>query len=238
TSPPSPTPTITLSSPKKDDLLDPAKAPDVEVRFKLANWKLDGTKGVELVLDDRASLIVTDASRTVHLKDIDPSPAATAPGQHLLVALLRGASGQWVKPAGKGRGPIAMAAYYVGQRGTPAWKESDPLLIYAGPPAGPAPADGLLVDYYVVNAELGHEKYAIKASVTGPDLMTGKVIESWKPWRIRGARQGSYTVRLELDRYEHQLGESSSSTTVVLDSKAVGGRWTSVTRDFDLPPAR
>lgn len=217
-------------------MLDAAKAADTEVRFKLTNWKLDGGKAVELVLDDRVSLIVDDASRTVHLKDIDSSPAATTAGQHLLVGLLRGASGQWVKPSGKGRGPIAVVAYYVGQRTGPAWKETEPLLIYTGPPAGPPPAEGLLVDYYLVNAELGHEKYAVKASVTGPDLMTGKVIESWKPWRIHGARQGSYTVRLELDRYEHQLGESSSTTTVMLDSKAVGGRWTSVTRDFDLPP--
>jgi hypothetical protein len=238
--PPSPAPTITLSTPRKDELLDATKAPDHDVRFKLSNWKIEAGKSVELVLDDRASLVVDDPSRPVHIKDIDGTPAASAPGQHLLVALLRGPTGQWVKPAAKGRAPVAVVAYYVGQRSTPpgsAWKEGDPLLVYAGPPAGPAPAEGLLVDYYLVNADLGREKYSIHASVTGPDLMTGKVIDSWKPWRIRGARQGSYTVRLELNRYQHDLGDSGSSTTVLLVSKPVGGRWTSVTRDFDVPPA-
>jgi hypothetical protein len=235
---PTPAPAIGLSSPRKDALLDAAKAPDEEVHFKLSNWKLEAGRGVELVLDDRVSLIVTDASRQVHLKDIDPSPAAFAPGQHLLVALLRGPTGQWVRPAGRARAPVAVVSYYVGRRSAPSWKEGAPLLVYTSPPAGPAPAEGLLVDYYLLNAELGAQKYSIHASVTGPGLMTGKVIDSWKPWRILGARQGSYTVRLELDRYQHDLGDSGSSTTVVLTSRPVDGRWASVTRDFDLPPPR
>jgi hypothetical protein len=235
---PTPTPTIALSSPRKDDVLDSAKAPDQEVRFKLTGWKLGAGRSVELVLDDRVSLVVNDASRPVHLRDIDPSPAATAPGQHLLVALLRGPTGQWVRPARGGRAPVAVVAYYVGQRATPLWKEGDPLLVYVPPPGVPAPPEGLLVDYYLVNAELGGMKYSIHASVTGPGIMTGKVIDAWKPWRIRGARQGSYTIRLELNRYQHELGESGSSTTVVLQSTPVGGAWTSVTRDFDLPPPK
>jgi hypothetical protein len=236
---PAPTPTVTLSSPKKDAVLDPAKAADTEVRFKVGNWKLDATRGVELVLDDRVSLVVKDPTRMVHIKDIDPSSAAVSAGQHLLVALLRGPQGQWVRPAGKGRGPVAVTTYFVGPRSKPAYRDGDPLLVFVTPPSAPVPPDGILVDYYLVNAELGHEKYSIHASVTGPGIMTGKVIDAWKPWRIHGARQGSYTIRLELARYQHDLGESGSSTTVVLESKAVGGPWTSVTHDFDLlPPSR
>ncbi len=235
--PPARMPSVTVSSPRKDEVVPVDKAPDLDVRFALSAFKLGGGNRLELVLDDRAALFVDDASRRVHLRDVDPSPAANAPGQHLLVALLLGPTGEAVKPVGKGRPPVAVVSFFVGQRSAPAWKEGAPLLVYAGPPPGMPPPEGLLVDFYLVNAELGNNKYSVHASVTGPDLMTGKVIESWKPWRVRGARQGSYTVRLELARYQHELGESGSSTTVVLVSKAVDGRWTTVTRDFDvLPP--
>jgi hypothetical protein len=234
--PPAHVPSVTLSSPKKDEVVPADRALDVEVQFAVSGFPLGHGNRVELVLDNRASLLVDDASRHPRIRDIDPSPAASAPGQHLLVALLVGPSGQSVKPAGKKPAPIAVVPFFVGQRTAPAWKEGAPLIVYAGPPPGLPPPEGLLVDFYVVNAELGNQKYAVHASVTGPGIMTGKVIEAWKPWRIRGARQGSYAIRLELHKYLHELGESASKTTVVLESKLVDGRWATVSRDFDLVP--
>jgi hypothetical protein len=233
---PSRAPTVSISAPRRDDVVPGDKAADLEIAFSVTGFPLGHGNRLELVLDDRAALFVDDASRKVRLRDIDASPAATKAGQHLLVAVPVGPSGESVKPAGKGKPPIAVVAFYVGQKSTPTWKEGAPLLVYAGPPPGMPPPEGLLVDFYVVNASLGDQKYAVHASVTGPGIMTAKVIDAWKPWRIRGARQGSYTIHLELHRYQHELGESGSSTTVVVESKLVDGQWTNVTRDFDLIP--
>ena len=113
---------------------------------------------VELVLDDRASFIVDDASRKVLLlgTSIRRPPLSTV-GQHLLVGFLPGApAGQWVKLPGRGAVRIEVAAYYVGQahrgrraggegpaprpRGTSGW-------------AGAYGWEGLLVDHHLVNAE-------------------------------------------------------------------------------------
>jgi len=229
-------PSVTLVTPRKDAVVPVDGAPDLVVAFKLVGWKIGAGNHVRLVLDNRASLVVDDASRKVRLRDIDPSPAASAPGQHLLAALLCGPTGEAVKPAGRPpRAPIAVAAFFVGQRSTPAWSEGEPLLVYAGPPAGPAPPEGVLIDFYLVNAELGDRKYSVHAAVTGPDLMTGEAIRAWRPWRIRGARPGAYTVRLELFRYQHELGESGSTTTVISASKLVPGAWTATTIDFNVP---
>jgi hypothetical protein len=229
-------PTVSISAPKKDEVVAPDKAADLEIGFSLGGFPLGHGNRLELVLDDRAALFVDDATRRVRVRDIDSSPAATKPGQHLLVALPVGPSGESVKPSGKARAPIAVVPFFVGQKSAPTWKEGAPLLVYAGPPPGMPPPEGLLVDFYVVNAPLGDQRYVVHASVTGPGIMTAKVIEAWKPWRIKGARQGSYTIHLELHRYQHQLGESGSSTTVILESKLVDGQWTNVTRDFDLLP--
>jgi hypothetical protein len=233
---PARSPTVSISAPKKEEVVSGDKAADLEIAFSVAGFPLGRGNRLELVLDDRAAIFVDDPARKVHLRDIDPSPAATKPGQHLLFAIPVGPSGESLKPAGKAKPPIAVVPFYVGQRSTPTWKEGAPLLVYAGPPPGMPPPEGLLVDFYVVNAPLGNQKYAVHASVTGPGIMTAKVIEAWKPWRIKGARQGSYTIHLELHRYQHELGESASSTTVVVESKLIDGQWTNVTRDFDLIP--
>jgi len=227
-------PSVGVSVPQKDQVVPADKAADLEIKWKASSWKLEGGKTVRLVLDGRASLSVGDPAQRVHLKDIDPSPAAVAPGAHLLVALVCLPSGECVKPVGK-RVPAAVVPFYVGQRTARTWKDGAPLLVWAGPPPGPAPPEGLLVDFYVLYAELGDRTYSVHAAVTGPNVMTGEAIHAWQPWRIKGAQPGAWTVRLELFHFEHELGQSGSTTTVVMAPKPVEGPWSSVTRDFTLP---
>jgi hypothetical protein len=225
-----------VRTPQKDQVVPTDKAPDLEVTWKTTSWKLEGGKTVRLVLDNRASLSVDNPAQRVHLRDIDPSPAALAPGPHLLVAFVCLPSGECVKPAGK-RVPAALVPFYVGQRTERAWKDGAPLLVWAGPPTGAAPPEGILVDFYLLNAELGDRKYSVHAAVTGPGTMTGEVIHAWQPWRIKGAQPGAWTIRLELFHFVHDLGESTSSTTVVMVPKLVDGPWSSITRDFTVPAA-
>jgi len=81
-------------------------------------------------------------------------------------------------------------------------------------------ADHVLVDWYLVNGELGDKKMSIKATVQGPALEeSGRqlVIKEWKPYVLENLRSGEYTISMELDDK---------------DGKAVPGASNSVTRKF------
>jgi hypothetical protein len=228
---PSPWPGVQITSPARDALVPAEKAPDLEIRWKLASWKLEAGRRLRFVLDNRVTADVSELGHKVLLRDLDPAPLA--PGQHVLVALLLGPSGESVKASGKRRAPVAVTPFFVGARTPAPWKAGSPMLVYTGPLAGPAPAEGVLVDFVVVNAELG-ESYSVHASITGPGLKVGEAIHTWKPWRIHDARPGSYTASLELWHFAHELGESSSSTTVIAKPVPVEGPWGAVTRDVDV----
>ena len=83
-------------------------------------------------------------------------------------------------------------------------------------------ADHVLVDWYLVNAELGDGKFSIKARVTGPDIdADGRTLKitQWKPYALDNLRNGDYKISLELDDK---------------DGKAVPGAWNSTTRTITI----
>lgn len=217
-------PTLAFKSPSKDQLVAADKVGDLEVKLDLKGWDVPaGGNHVHLILDGHPYKRLDDAKGPIKLKDIDPS-YTLAEGQHVLAAFPSRPTHESVKPAGK-TSPLAVVTFFVGKKkGEATWKPTDPTLVYSRPKGannGPPPSEGILVDFYLANAELGDGKFSIEATVTGPGLESGKkvTIKEWKPWRITNPRDGAYKIHM---------------TLLDKDGKAVPGAWNDVTREFTV----
>jgi len=221
--PPAKAPTLAILAPTKDQLIAPDKAGDFEVKLDLKGWDVPGDahNHVHLILDGKPYQRIDDPKAPIKLSTLDP---AIGEGQHVLVAFPSRGTHESVKPIGKAS-PLAIVSFYVGKKkGEATWKPTDPTLIYSRPKGenkGAPPPAGILVDWYLANAELGDGKFTINATVTGPGLESGKqvTIKDWKPWRITNIRDGKYTVHM-----------------VLMDKagKPVPGAMNDVTRDFTV----
>ena len=123
----------------------------------------------------------------------------------------------------RGKGPSRRSHFWVGKKGKSEWKPKDPMLVYSRPKGtyNGSKADHVLVDWYLVNAELGEGKYSIKATVSGPGIEGDRTLKitEWKPYALDNLRNGDYKVSLELDDK---------------DGKAVPGAWNSTTRTITI----
>jgi hypothetical protein len=226
-----PLPSLTIAAPTKNQVIPAAKAGAFAVKLKLKGWTLAaGGNHLCVRIDRHPCRAVTDLEAPLTLKEIDPT---LDDGQHVITVLARRASGELVKPSGKSAA-FASLSFFVGKKAAPVWKDGGPMVFFDAPADGPAPADGVLLDFYVANAEVAAGKYQIQASVGGPGLGPGAamILDSQAPLRIKNPRAGEYLVRLALLGRKASLGESSSSTTVSLGSAPVGGAFSEVTRSF------
>lgn len=228
--PPAKAPKIAITAPKKDQVLPADKAGDVAVTFTLEGWEIPGGGNhVHLILDGQPYKRIDDAKAPVKLSELATGPLAE--GQHVLVAFPSRPTHESVKPIGKDV-PVSVVSFWVGKKGTPAWKPTDPLLVFSRPKgmnAGPPPPEGILVDFYLVNAELGDGKHTVEATLSGPGLDAGKTVKmtSWTPWRVTQPRDGEYTLAMRL---------------LDKDGKVVPGSMNDVKRTFQVdtkapPPA-
>ncbi len=221
--PPEKAPTIAIKSPTANQVIPADKAGDFEVKLDLKGWEVPaGGNHVHLILDGRPYKRLDDAKGPIKLKDLDPS-YTLAEGQHVLVAFPSRPTHESVKPIGKAV-PLAVVTFWVGKKGEAKWKPTDPTLIFSRPKGandGTPPAEGILIDYYLANVELGDGKFSIETTVTGPGLESGKkvAIKSWKPWRLKNPRDGKYTIRMAL---------------LDKDGKPVPGAMNDVTREFTV----
>jgi hypothetical protein len=221
--PPEKAPTIAITAPTANQVIPADKANDFEVKLDLKGWDVPANGNhVHVILDGRPYKRIDDAKAPIKLKDLDPS-YTLAEGQHVLVAFPSRVTHESVKPIGKSV-PLATVVFWVGKKGTPTWKPTDPTLIYSRPKGandGPPPPEGILVDWYLANAELGDKKFSIDATLTGPGLESGKKvsIKSWVPWRIKNVRDGKYTLKM---------------TLLDKDGKPVPGAMNDTTREFTV----
>ncbi len=233
-SPPAPTPdpmpSLAILAPAKNQLVAAAKAAAFEVKLTAKGARLEGGDHLCVRIDKHPCRRVADIKKKLTLAEIDPT---IDEGQHVITVLARRASGESIKPAGK-RVAFASHSFYVGKKAPPVWKDGGPMVLFDAPDDAPAPAEGVLLDFYVANAEVARGKQVIHASVGGPGLGPGTamVLDSTAPLRIKNARPGEYVVRLSLFGYRAELGESSSSTTVSVSSAPVPGPFSEVTRSF------
>jgi hypothetical protein len=224
-------PSLAITAPTRNQVIPTAKAGSFAVKLKASGWDL-GPSGNRLCvrIDKHRCHPVTDLKAPLTLKEIDPS---LDDGQHVLTVLAQRASGELVKPAGKSAA-FASLSFFVGKKIPPVWKDGGPMIFFEPPADGPAPEGGVVLDFYVANAEIASGKYQIQASVGGPGLGPGAamIMDALTPLRIKNARPGEYLVRLALLGRKASLGESSSSTTVSFESTPVGGAFSEVTRSF------
>jgi hypothetical protein len=224
-------PALTILAPARNQLIPTAKAASFEVKLRVQGFRLEpGGNHLCVRVDKHPCVRVTDLQKPLTLKEIDPT---LDDGQHVLTVFARRSSGESVKPVAKQAAFVSLS-FYVGKKVAPVWKDGGPMLFLDPPGDGPAPPEGVLLDFYVANAEIARGKYVIHASVGGPGLGLGTavVIDALVPWRLRNPRSGDYVVRLSLYGYRADLGESSSSTTVSYASVPVPGAFSEVTRSF------
>lgn len=221
--PPEKVPSLAIKAPTANQVIPADKAGDYEVKLDLKGWEVpEGGNHVHVIIDGRPYKRIDDAKAPIKLKDIDPSYTLTE-GQHVLVAFPSRPTHESVKPAGKAS-PVAVQTFWIGKKGTPGWKPTDPTFVYSRPKGandGPLPPEGLLLDFYLLNAELGDGQHRLEATLTGPGVENGKtvMIKDWKPWRIKNARDGKYNLKMKL---------------LDKEGKTVPGSWNDVSHDFSV----
>ena len=220
---PAKAPTIAIKAPTKEQVIAADKAGDFEVKLDLKDWPApEGGNHVHLILDNRPYKRIDDPKAPIKLKDLDPS-YALAEGHHVLVAFPSRSTHESVKPIGKAV-PLAVTTFWVGKKGQGAAKATDPMFIFSRPKGandGPPPAEGILVDFYLSNVELGEGKHSISATLSGPGAEKGVQvsIKEWAPFRIKNVRDGAYDLKMTL------LGP---------DGKPVPGAWNDTARQFTV----
>lgn len=193
-------PTVTIAAPKANESVPAAKAADYEVKLEVKDWPVahDGPH-VHLILDNRPYKAIFEPKASVKLSELMEGEKL-AEGEHVLVAFPSNEKHISVKPAA-GKKPVVVVPFWVGKAGKAAWKPTDPTLVYSRPKAEykDADADRIVLDFYLLNAELGAGKNAVKATVTpgagDPLTMT---LTSWQPLDIVNLPEGEAKVKIEL----------------------------------------
>lgn len=213
---PSPMPSVTISSPRANESVPAAKAADFEVKLAIKDWPVaKGGPHVHLILDDNPYHAVYDAAAKVKLSELSGGQPI-AEGEHVLFAFPSRETHISVKPSGDKK-PFAAVVFWVGKAGKAAWKPTDPTLIYSRPKGeySGADAEKVALDFYLLNAELGEGKHAVRATVTPASGMPATVVaKKWAPFDLVNLPHGEATVKLELlDKEGNPVPGRFNSTT-------------------------
>jgi hypothetical protein len=222
-------PVLSIVAPAKNLVIAKAKAPAFDVRLSAKQWKPGPGDHLCLVFDKRPCRKVEDATKPIRLGDLGDLDE----GQHVVSLLARRASGEFFRPAGKAV-PFASVSFFVGKKVPPVHKDGTPMVFFSPPERGPAPADGVLVDFFVANAEVRSSNVVVHASVGGPGIESGVgiAIDANKPLRVTNARAGEYLARMTLMQFTPDLTSSKSVTTVTYTATPVTGPFGEVVRSF------
>lgn len=221
-------PTVKFKAPAMAQVISVDKKGDYEVKLDVKDWPApEGGRHVHLIVDNQPYYRVDDPKQPIKLKDIVPGYKLEENKQHFLIAFASRPTHESVKALDKKGTPMSIVGIFVGKKGEELWKAKDPLLIYSRPKGkndGAPPPEGILVDFYLVNAELGEGKFSVKATLKGPGIEGEKTVEikTWKPWRIKNPRNGTYSLQLTLQDKE---------------GKTVPGPWNDVTHSFEVNPS-
>ncbi len=183
---------------------------------------------------DRAQQIAnSDRGQHVHvIVDNEPYRANYTPGNPFPVGTLSdGAHSAVVFPSRSYHESVKSETgwdavnFYVGEEtGRFSLDRTQPTIIYSRPKgsyAGQA-AERILMDFYLVNAELGPDGYKARYTVApaGTDSTVASItLEEWTPAFLTGLTEGTYDVTLEL---------------LDADGGVVPGEWNSTTREIEV----
>ena len=220
--PAAPLPTVRIVAPAKDQLLKD-NASDFAVKLDVKNWKTaEGDAHVHLILDNKPYKPIYDTKAPVKLSELTGGDPLTE-GEHVLVAFPSRKNHESVKT----KGSLFAVRFFVGKKDAKTDLAKAPTLIYSRPKGeykGPA-AQHVLVDFNLLNVELGEGKHSVKLVVSGPGIdgnLTQVAKQFGPPFYLDNLRTGSYTVLAELQDK---------------DGKPVAGAWNSTTRTIAVDPA-
>lgn len=197
---PDPMPSVKITAPRADQVIPVDRAPSFEVALNVQSWPVakDGPH-VHLILDNEPYLAVYEPKASIALRDVAPG-ASLGEGQHVLIAFPSRENHVSVKPD-RGARPFAAVSFWIGKRGTPTWRPTDPTLVYSRPKgeyAGPE-ADEVLLDFYLLNAELGEGKFFVHPMITPPLGDPRSItVTAWQPFQLKNLPVGETRVKLEL----------------------------------------
>lgn len=219
--PAAPLPTVRITAPAKDQVIKD-KAGEFEVKLDVKNWKTaEGDAHVHLILDNKPYKPIYDTKAPVKLSELSGGEAL-AEGEHVLVAFPSRKTHESVKT----KGSLFAVRFFVGKRDPKTDLAKAPTLVYSRPKGeykGPA-ASHVLVDFNLLNAELGAGKNQVKLVVSGPgiDGTLAQVATTFgPPFYLDNLRTGTYTIRAELNDK---------------DGKPVAGPWNTTTRTIAVDP--
>lgn len=169
------------------------------------NFEVDG---YELGAQTEAPMAMANSGKGQHIHlivDNDPyeahyEPTATTdklsePGNHVVLAFLSRSYHESVKNL-ESPSSFVLGQY---QTGDGEYEEADfsaPHLFYSRPKGTYVGEDtkNLLLDFFVLNADLGPEGYKVRATINGQEFM----LEEWAPYVLNGLPMGELSVKLEL----------------------------------------
>lgn len=192
-------PQVKIASPRMDQVI--ADNPlDFAIKLDVRDWPTEhGGAHLHLILDDQPYKAIWDAREPIKIGDLLGPGETLSEGEHRLIAFASRQNHESVKT----KGAISVVRFWVGKKGQSEWKpNSDPMLVFSRPKGtyNGSMADGVLVDWYLVNAKLG-DTHQLRATVKGPGIEEiGRIvtITEWRPWTLDYLRSGDYTVTLEL----------------------------------------
>ena len=224
--PAAPLPTVKVSAPTKDQVIDAAKAGDFAVKLDVKNWQTaKGSSHVHLILDNKPYKAIYDTKEPVKLSEL-AAGEALAEGLHVLVAFPSRANHESVKT----KDALTVVPFWVGKKNaTAADPTKKPMLIFSRPKGdyNGEMANHVLIDFQVANVTLAEGKEHVHATLTGAGIdkpIEASVEKFGTPLYVDNLQNGPYTIKLEL-----------------LDGagKAIEGPWNSTTRtikiDHDAP---
>lgn len=201
-------PTVKVIAPKPDQVIAVDAAEGFEVKLEVHDWIVahemkpgEPHKGphAHVIIDDEPYYAVFQPSAAVKLSTIVPNKTL-AEGEHVLTVFPSRETHISVKPEA-GKSPLVRIPFWIGKKGKATWKPTAPALIYSRPKGEytGASAQSVVLDFYLVNAELGQGKYSVFATVTPPaGEARSLTIEQWVPFAITNLPNGASKVKLEL----------------------------------------
>jgi hypothetical protein len=187
---------------------------------ELKNWTPSAENGyVQYILDNKPFRPVTDLSDPVKLGDLNGG-AELEEGEHILVAFPCRPNHESYKATGA----VTVSRFFVGKKKGDTYKSRAPMFVLGSPygtQTGEKASDAL-VDFYVLNAELGRSNYAVKTTIKGPGIREDglqRTIMEWSPYLLMTLHDGTYTVTMEL---------------IDKDGNVMPGPWNSTTRTFTV----
>ncbi len=185
-----------IETPGFEQVLGKDWVPGYKVMLKVPNQPPGSY--VQFVMDGRPSEPVKTYRGGIKLTDL-AGPDGLEEGEHVLSAHVCLPNRQSVKVPGG----ISVHRFWIGKKSQGKYESTKPMIVLGGPFGhySGGEADEILIDYYLLNAELGEKGHSVRMTLKGPGLPeegTERFTREWRPWNIVSPHNGEYSLKVEL----------------------------------------